>query len=132
MGASVLGGLDGTGLVSTESAVIINDGCCVLVLLEGDGAIIPFAESWSMLTVYEDEFQIRNGHGQHRTSRSSFSTFFLLSASSFLQSFQVNNHKPACLRSADVLVLLAGLLFFADDQVSQRGLAGVSAAVELL
>lgn len=45
------------------------------------------------------------------------------------QSFQVNNHKPACLRSADVLV---GLLFFADDQVSQRGLAGVSAAVELL
>lgn len=61
MGASVLGGLDGTGLVSTESAVIINDGCCVLVLLEGDGAIIPFAESWSMLTVYEEEFQIRNG-----------------------------------------------------------------------
>lgn len=49
-----------------------------------------------------------------------------------LQSFQVNNHKRACLRSADVLVLLAGLLFFADDQVSQRGLAGVSAAVELL
>lgn len=46
--------------------------------------------------------------------------------------FQVNNHKPACLRTADVLVLLAGLLFFADDQVSQRGLAGVSAAVELL
>lgn len=50
----------------------------------------------------------------------------------FLLLFQVNNHKPACLRSADVLVLLAELLFFADDQVSQRGLAGVSAAVELL
>lgn len=57
-----------------------------------------------------------------------FFCFLLL----LLQSFQVNNHKPACLRSADVLVLLAGLLFFADDQVSQRGLAGVSAAVELL
>lgn len=41
----VLGGLDGTGLESTESAVMMNDGCCVLVLLEGDGAIIPFAES---------------------------------------------------------------------------------------
>lgn len=41
----VLGGLDGTGLESTESAVIMNDGCCVLELLEGDGAIIPFVES---------------------------------------------------------------------------------------
>lgn len=57
-----------------------------------------------------------------------FFCFLLL----LLQSFQVNNHKPACLRTADVLVLLAVLLFLADDQVSQRGLAGVSAAVELL
>lgn len=107
MGASVLGGLDGTGLVSTESAVIINDGCCVLVLLEGDGAIIPFAESWSMLTVYEEEFQIRNGCAEP-TPRSLV---------------------------VDVLVLRWALLWASlrrlDDQVSQRGLAGVS-AVELL
>lgn len=36
----VLGGLEGTGLVPTESVVIRNDGCCVLELFEGDGAII--------------------------------------------------------------------------------------------
>lgn len=111
MGASVLGGLDGTGLVSTESAVIINDGCCVLVLLEGDGAIIPFAESWSMLTVYEEEFQIRNGCAEP-TPRS------LVEEKKFFNLFFF-------LLKPDVLVLRWALLWASlrrlDDQVSQRG-----------
>lgn len=73
-----------------------------------------------MLTVYEEEFQIRNGCAEptpeSRRGEVVFQPFFFL-------------------MNTDVLVLRWALLWASlrrlDDQVSQRGLAGVSAVERL-